>query len=225
MQLHRGKCEHKLLFMACLFPYPCLCRENCLLKHKVNYQNLSKDDRKLSTRNLLQFENMTKSSIVSAKTFILSPTASMQTQFKHVTLEWGEFQGDRQKWKEMERHKERKRRWGNRGYKIPSWLLEKMMRSPENGRSGEEAAFPHKDSSNLPHSVRTLGVEAALSLITRNKPIPLSCELLSVLSSSCYHLPSASCSQASSALHSHQCWSRNDWPKLLSAGSGRMDTK
>lgn len=72
------------------------------------------------------------------------------------------------RWKEMsaDRKKER-RRWGNRGYKIPSWLLEKMMRSPENGQSREGAAFPHKDSSNLPHPVRTPGMEATLSLITR----------------------------------------------------------
>ncbi|CAB1417282.1 unnamed protein product [Pleuronectes platessa] len=42
-----------------------------------------------------------------------------------------------------------------------------MMRSPENGQSREGAAFPHKDSSNLPHPVRTAGMEATLSLITR----------------------------------------------------------
>lgn len=41
------------------------------------------------------------------------------------------------------------------------------MRSPENGQSREGAAFPHKDSSNLPHPVRAPGMEATLSLITR----------------------------------------------------------
>ena len=41
------------------------------------------------------------------------------------------------------------------------------MRSPENGQSREGAAFLHKDSSNLPHPVRTPGMEATLSLITR----------------------------------------------------------
>lgn len=40
------------------------------------------------------------------------------------------------------------------------------MRSPENGQSREGAAFLHKDSSNLPHPVRTPGMEATLSLIT-----------------------------------------------------------
>ncbi len=72
--------------------------------------------------------------------------------------------GGERKW--AERQKEGRRRWGNRGYKIPSWLLEKMMRSPENGQSREGAAFLHKDSSNLPHPVRTPGMEATLSLIT-----------------------------------------------------------
>lgn len=66
-----------------------------------------------------------------------------------------------------ERQKEGRGRWGNRGYKIPSWLLEKMMRSPEIGQSREGAAFPRKDSSNLPHPVRTPATEATLSLITR----------------------------------------------------------
>lgn len=48
-----------------------------------------------------------------------------------------------------------------------------MMRSPENGQSREGAAFLHKDSSNLPHPVRTPGMEATLSLITRiTNPIP-----------------------------------------------------
>lgn len=69
------------------------------------------------------------------------------------------------KW--MDRQKEGRKRWGNRGYKIPSWLLEKMMSSPENGQSREGAAFPHKDSSNLPHPVHTPGMKATLSLITR----------------------------------------------------------
>lgn len=73
-------------------------------------------------------------------------------------------EGSERKW--TERQKEGRRRWGNRGYKIPSWLLEKMMRSPENGQSREGAAFLHKDSSNLPHPVRTPGMEATLSLIT-----------------------------------------------------------
>lgn len=72
------------------------------------------------------------------------------------------------------RQKEGRRRWGNRGYKIPSWLLEKMMRSLEDGQSREGAAFLHKDSSNLPHPVRTPGMKATLSLITRiTNPSPL----------------------------------------------------
>lgn len=74
-------------------------------------------------------------------------------------------EGGERKW--VERQNGGRRRWGNRGYKIPSWLLEKMMRSPENGQSREGAAFLHKDSSNLPHPVRTPGMEATLSLITR----------------------------------------------------------
>lgn len=41
------------------------------------------------------------------------------------------------------------------------------MSSPEIGRSREGAAFPHKDSSNLPHPVHTPGMKATLSLITR----------------------------------------------------------
>ncbi|KAK5861018.1 hypothetical protein PBY51_022448 [Eleginops maclovinus] len=51
-----------------------------------------------------------------------------------------------------------------------------MMRSPENGQSREGAAFLDKDSSNLPHPVRTPGMEATLSLITRitNQPPPSS---------------------------------------------------
>lgn len=87
-------------------------------------------------------------------------TLDFEMHFRSKVTEGGE-----RKWEE--RQKEGRRRWGNRGYKIPSWLLEKMMRSPENGQSREGAAFPHKDSSNLPHPVRAPGMEATLSLITR----------------------------------------------------------
>lgn len=41
------------------------------------------------------------------------------------------------------------------------------MRSPENGQSRKGAAFLRKDSSNLPHPVRTPSVETTMSLITR----------------------------------------------------------
>ncbi|KAK5920832.1 hypothetical protein CgunFtcFv8_024594 [Champsocephalus gunnari] len=63
-----------------------------------------------------------------------------------------------------------------------------MMRSPENGRSREGAAFLHKDSSNLPHPVRTPGMEATLSLINglTNPPPPSSSWCCSQV---CYYPP------------------------------------
>lgn len=94
-----------------------------------------------------------------------------QLQFCNVTsdfeINFGRkvTRGSESKW--MDRQKEGRRMWGNRGYKIPSWLLEKMMSSLENGQTREGAAFPHKDSSNLPHPVHTPGMKATLSLITR----------------------------------------------------------
>lgn len=136
-------------------------------------------------------------------------------------------EGSERKW--TERQKEGRRGWGNRGYKIPSWLLEKMMRSPENGQSREGAAFPHKDSSNLPHPVRAPGMEATLSLITRiTNPSP-PCVLV-VLFSSCYFPP---LSQRRRRRHPGlpalllpiSVGGRNGLPLLVSADSGRMDTK
>lgn len=124
------------------------------------------------------------------------------------------------------RQKEGRRRWGNRGYKIPSWLLEKMMRSPENGQSREGAAFLHEDSSNLPHPVHTPGMEATLSLITRiTNPSPLGS---SRRRSPHVTFPPLQLTPPPPRLPhappSHQCRGRNGW-LLLSADSGRMDTK
>lgn len=121
------------------------------------------------------------------------------------------------------RQKERRRRWGNRGYKIPSWLLEKMMRSPENGQSREGAAFPHKDSSNLPHPVRTPGMEATLSLITRiTNPSPP----CSSLSCSPHSTPTPWATPSLPRLPTlFLPISINEWHLLLFAMSGWMDTK
>lgn len=97
------------------------------------------------------------------------------------------------------------------------------MSSPENGQSREGAAFPHNDSSNLPHPVRTHAAEATPVLNYQdNKPIP---SLL--LRSPHVTLPSASVAttQASRAPPPHQCRGGNGWPGLLPADSGTMDTK
>lgn len=163
---------------------------------------------------LLKFYNSVKNILIS--------NLKLQCYFRCISgRRWhkevkGNEQGDRKKGR---------RRWGNRGYKIPSWLLEKMMRSPEDGQSREGAAFPHKDSGNLPHPVRTPGMEATLSLITRiaNPSPPGSSWCCSPKAA--IPLSHSATTQASRAPPSHQCRRRNGWALMLSADSGGMDTK
>lgn len=96
------------------------------------------------------------------------------------------------------------------------------MSSPENGRKRKGAAFPHKDSGNLPHPVRTPDMEATLCLITRiTNPSPPRSSLSSPprVSSSLFQPATPPPS-----LLSHR-EGKNEWSVLLSAGSGRMDTK